>query len=74
MSLNDRARSPSSSSLLSGARALRSPRAIVWVARAMRRSGAVTIEARAAASRRESISASANTIADRLPPIRAPAR
>ena len=44
------------------------------VARAMRRSGAVMIDASAAASTRESTSASANTIAERLPPIRAPAR
>ena len=58
MSLNDCARAPSSSSRLPGTRALRSPRAIDCVARAMRRSGAVTIDASAAASMSESTSAS----------------
>ena len=74
MSLNDCARAPSSSSLLPGTRALRSPRAMACVARAMRRSGAVTIDASAAASTSESTSASANTIAERLLPMRMPAR
>ena len=45
MSLKDFARAPSSSSLLSGARVLRSPRAIACVARAIWRRGAVTIDA-----------------------------
>ena len=44
------------------------------VARAMCRSGAVTIDASAAASTSESTSATANTIAARLLPTRAPAR
>ena len=74
MSLNDCARAPSSSSLLPGTRVLRSPRAMACVAREMRRSGAVTIDASAAASTRESTSASANTIAERLLPMRTPAR
>ena len=73
MSLNVAARAPSSSSLLPGTRTLRSPSAIVSVARAMRRSGPVTIEASAAASTRESTSATANTIAERLLAMRKPA-
>ena len=44
------------------------------VARAMCRSGAVTIDASAAASTSESTSASASTIAERLLPARTPAR
>ena len=51
-----------------------SPRAIVRVACAMCRSGAVTIDAKAAPSTSESTSASANTIAERLSALRKPAR
>ena len=47
---------------------------MVCVACAMCRSGAVTIDASAAASTRESTSASANTIAERLLAMRKPAR
>ena len=74
MALNDPPRASSSSNLVPGTRTLRSPPAIVCVARAMCRSGAVTMDANAAPSTRESTSARASTIAERLLALRKPAR